>query len=253
MANIIIEKHGHITVIKINRIEKKNAVDHNTSMELEAAFNEFNTDINQHIAILTGNGDTFCAGADLNDVVKMSDDAMNKNGPMGFTRMYISKPVIAAISGYCVAGGLEMALAADIRVADKDSSFGFLERRFGVPLIDGGTQRLPRIIGFGRAMDMILTGKLIDAGEAYRIGLVNYLAEHGGALDFALGLARQIDSFPQITMNNDREAAYTGIDHDLKYGLAIEAVYGRETLQSGTAIKGADEFLSGKGRHGKNI
>jgi Enoyl-CoA hydratase/carnithine racemase len=170
---------------------------------------------------------------------------------MGFTRMEIIKPLIAAISGYCVAGGLEMALVADIRIADIDSTIGFLERRFGVPLIDGGTQRLPRIIGMGRALDMILTGKLVSADEAKSMGLVNYVTEHGKSLDKAIEIAKLIDSYPAITMLNDRLSLFEGLSAPLEQGLRIEAEYGKKTIDSGIVEEGAQRFISGHGRHGE--
>ncbi len=253
MKNIVVDKDNNITIIKINRYESRNAVNYDTSIELRNAFLDFNEDNKQHIAILTGEGGTFSAGADLTDVEKMSPEVLNSYGPMGFTRMEIKKPLIAAISGYCVAGGLEMALTADIRIAGEESKFGFLERRFGVPLIDGGTQRLPKIIGLGRALDMILTGKLIDAKEAYNIGLVNYLTEKNNELDYAIELAKKIDQFPEITMNNDRAATYKGMALDLYSGLKTEAEYGKKSLDSGSAISGSSKFVEGHGRHGKSI
>jgi len=251
MNEINIRIDGHITIISINRYDHRNAVDYKTSKMLEKAFIDFNSDSEQHIAIITGENGTFSAGADLNDARAMSLEVLGKNGPMGFTRMKIVKPLIAAISGYCVAGGLEMALAADIRIADNDSMIGFLERRFGVPLIDGGTQRLPCIIGMGRALDMIITGKLVSADEAKSMGLVNYVTEHGGSLDKAIEIAKLIDSYPAITMLNDRLALFDGLSKPLYDGLKIEAEYGKKTIDSGIVEEGAQKFISGNGKHGK--
>ncbi|MCL4348834.1 MAG: crotonase/enoyl-CoA hydratase family protein [Candidatus Thermoplasmatota archaeon] len=251
MGEINIKKHGHITIISINRYNVRNAVDYKTSKMLEAAFLDFNRDDDQHIAIITGENGIFSAGADLNDAKAMSQEVLGENGPMGFTRMKIVKPVIAAISGYCVAGGLEMALTADIRIADADSMIGFLERRFGVPLIDGGTQRLPLIIGMGRALDMILTGKLVSADEAKSIGLVNYVTEHGKSLDKAMEIAKLMDSYPAVTMLNDRLALLEGLSKPLCEGLRIEAEYGKKTIDSGIVEDGAQKFIAGNGRHGK--
>ncbi len=250
MDEVLIEKINHITIIRLNRPERRNAVDSKTSDMLYRAFHDFLKEDCQYIAIITGN-DNFSAGADLNDVNEMSKNVLSSNGPMGFTRLTSNKPVIAAISGYCVAGGLEMALFADIRIADRTTKLGFLERRFGIPLIDGGTQRLPRIIGLGRAMDLILTGKLINAEEAYNIGLINYIAENGRSLEKAIEIAENIISYPLKTLVNDRNAVYEGLDLKLEDALMVEARYGKNTLDSGIALRGSKEFISGKGRHGK--
>ncbi len=251
MDEIIISKKERITIITINRPGVRNAVNYRTSKMLEKAMEEFSSDNEQHIAIITGNGGNFSAGADLSDAEKMSEEVLNKNGPMGFTRMIFQKPVIAAVEGYCVAGGLEMALAADIRIADKSSKFGFLERRFGVPLIDGGTQRLTTIIGMGRALDMILTGKLISGEEAYEMGLVNYITDRGKTLEKAMEIADLIDSFPWTTLVNDRLSLIQGISEPISRGLMIEAEFGKKTIDSGAVKYGAKKFLSGSGRHGK--
>ncbi len=251
MGEINIRKDGHITIISINRYNRRNAVDYKASKMLEKAFIDFNRDSEQHIAIITGENGIFSAGADLNDAKAMGGEVLGENGPMGFTRMEMVKPLIAAISGYCVAGGLEMALAADIRIADIDTKIGFLERRFGVPLIDGGTQRLPRIIGMGRALDMILTGKLISGNEAMSIGLVNYVTEQGKSLEKAIEIAKVIDSYPQATLLNDRLALFEGISKPPGQGLKIEAEYGKKTIDSGIVADGAQRFISGHGRHGK--
>ncbi len=250
MVKIIVEKINHITIIKINMPEKRNAIDHEAANLLYNAFTDFSNDKEQYTAIVTGN-ENFSAGADLKDVDEMSKNVLSKNGPMGFTRLKINKPVIAAISGYCVAGGLEMALFADIRIADKNSKFGFLERRFGVPLIDGGTYRLPKIIGLGRSLDLILTGKLINADEAYSIGLINYITENGKALEKAMEIASKIISYPFKTIINDRNSVYSGLNLNYEEGLMSEANYGKDTLDSGVAINGANEFIKGKGKHGE--
>jgi enoyl-CoA hydratase len=250
MDDVIITKKERITVISINRPDVRNAINYKTSRLLQKAMEEFNFDSAQHVAIITGTDGNFSAGADLSDAKKMSEEVLNENGPMGFTRMIFQKPVIAAIEGYCVAGGLEMALAADIRIAEKNSKFGFLERRFGVPLIDGGTQRLPAIIGLGRALDMILTGKLISGEEAYGIGLVNYITDKGKTLEKAMEIGKLIDSFPWTTVINDRLSLIHGISESLKDGLRIEAELGKKTIDSGVVQNGAEKFLSGSGRHG---
>jgi enoyl-CoA hydratase len=251
MGEINVKNEGPITVISINRYERRNAVNYVVSKMLEKAMKDFNEDPEQHIAIITGEGGTFSSGADLTDTKAMGAGVLNENGPLGFTRMALGKPLIAAISGYCVAGGLEMALAADIRVADKNSMLGFLERRFGVPLIDGGTQRLPRIIGLGRALDMILTGKLISAGEALSMGLVNYVSENGKSLEKAIETAKLIDSYPGITLINDRASVFEGLSKPLDQGIRIEAQLGKKTIDSGIVQKESKSFLSGRGRHGE--
>ena len=253
MDEVVITRQGRITIISINRPEVRNAVNYKTSKMLEKAMKEFNEDGEQHIAIITGEKGNFSAGADLSDAEKMSGEVLNENGPMGFTRMVFQKPVIAAIEGYCVAGGLEMALTADIRVAGRSSKLGFLERRFGVPLIDGGTQRLSYIIGTGRALDMILTGKLISGDEAYQMGLVNYVTGNGQAMEKALEIAMLIDSFPWTTVINDRNSLIQGIYGPLNSGLRIEAEFGKKTIDSGAVKEGAKKFLAGSGRHGKRI
>ncbi len=251
MDEVVITRKNRITIISINRPDVRNAVNYKTSKILEKAMLEFNLDNAQHIAIITGTGGNFSAGADLSDAQKMSGEVLNKYGPMGFTRMAFQKPVIAAVEGYCVAGGLEMALAADIRIAAGTAKLGFLERRFGVPLIDGGTQRLPRVIGMGRALDLILTGKVISADEAYSIGLVNYLTDEGKTLEKAVEIAMLIDSFPWTTVVNDRLALIQGISENPDNGLRLEAEFGKKTIESGIVKDGAEKFMSGSGRHGK--
>lgn len=251
MDEVIINKKDRITIVTINRPNVRNAVNYKTSKMLENAMEEFNSDSEQHVCIITGNCGNFSSGADLSDAEKMSGEVLNKNGPMGFTRMFFQKPLIAAIEGYCVAGGLEMALSADIRISGKDAKFGFLERRFGVPLIDGGTQRLPKIIGVGRALDMILTGKLISAKEAHEIGLVNYITDNGRALEKAIEIAKIMDSYPWDTLINDRLSLYNGLYEPLNKGLRIEAEFGKKTIDGGAVRDGAKKFISGHGRHGK--
>jgi enoyl-CoA hydratase len=208
--------------------------------------------------ILTGSGDVaFCAGADLkalsevgpNPPQELVDEYLNRaEGPMGFTRLTASKPTIAAISGWCLAGGLELALWCDLRIATGGSKLGYPERRWGVPLIDGGTQRLPRIVGLGRALDLILTGRIMDASEAHEWGLVNEIVEEGRHLERALELAEGLAGFPQETMLADRRAAIVGSAMDLESGIAYEAQGGREVIE--VAIRGASRFAGGEGRGG---
>lgn len=256
-VNVLVEVIGKICVITINRPEVKNAVDRETAEQLAEAFQRFDEDDGLAVAILCGAGDTFCAGADLKAVSRLSEGGGNrleadmaKDGPMGPSRMQLSKPVIAAVSGYAVAGGLELAVWCDLRVADSDATFGVFCRRFGVPLIDGGTQRLPRLIGMSRALDMILTGRPVHAAEAYAMGLVNRLVDPGTAREEALALANQIAEFPQSCLRSDREAVYKGFDLPFAQALQLEFSLGLETLRSGETEQGAGRFVAGDGRHG---
>ncbi|MDI9609727.1 MAG: crotonase/enoyl-CoA hydratase family protein [Archaeoglobales archaeon] len=252
MPNVVVDREDKILIVKLNRAEKRNAINLEMAEELEKVWKDFEKDQELYVGIITGEGGNFCAGADLGDLKHLMSRATKKEGPLGFTRILLSKPVIAAISGYCVAGGLEIALWADLRIADETAKFGFLERRFGVPLINGGTQRLPRIVGVGNALYLILTGKLISAREALELGLVNEVVEEGRALERAIELARLIASFPQITLRNDRKSLYAGLGKPLEEGLGIEAEIGLESLRSEELYREAEKFVrNGKGRHGK--
>ena len=260
MAEVTYERRGVAAVLTIDREERRNAVDPNTADRLLEAYREFEGDEGARVLVLTGAGDAaFCAGADLKSVAAAMDDQgiaeqwlkPRPHGPLGFTRITSPKPTIAAISGYALAGGLELALWCDLRIGTETAQLGFPERRWGVPLIDGGTQRLPRIVGMGRALELILTGRPVGAEEAHRIGLVNELAEPGKHLDRALELAERIASFPQETMLADRQAAIEGFGLPLKEGIALEHKLGRETLH--VAVKGAQRFASGAGRHGEGV
>lgn len=257
MPNIVLtEKRGDITIISINRPDVRNCVDGRTASALHDAFNNFNHDKSASVAILAGVGDHFCAGADLkafaNDDAKMLQGlADNQHGPMGPTRMQLSKPVIAAISGYAVAGGIELAAWCDLRVADESAIFGVFCRRFGVPLIDGGTIRLPRLIGHSMAMDMILTGRQVTANEALRIGLANRVVRTGKALDKAIELATQIASFPQACLRSDRISAYQQWSMSEEAAIANEFAKGMSVIHSGESMLGATTFRDGGGRHGK--
>ena len=231
------ERLGAAAVVTIDRPERRNAVDGETAAALLAAYERFAADGGARVMVLTGAGDqAFCAGADLKALETLDPDA--PGGPMGFTRLTPAKPAIAAIRGWCVAGGLELALWCDLRIAGEDARFGCLERRWGVPLIDGGTQRLPRVVGLGRALDLILTGREVDAAEALAIGLVNEVVPD--PLQRALELAEAIAALPQDTMLSDREAAHAAQGLPLDQGLALEARLGRERL--GTALAGAQRF-----------
>jgi enoyl-CoA hydratase len=250
------ERRDAAAILTIDRPERRNAVDRDTAAELYARFQQFSADDEARVLIVTGaGGEAFCAGADLKAMNNpigsraTGDHTVSIEGPMGFTRAHSPKPTIAAIDGWCVAGGLEIACWCDIRIASESSHFGCLERRWGVPLIDGGTQRLPRIIGLGRALDLVLSGRPIDAQEALRIGLVTRLAPKGGALNAALELAGQIAAFPQDCVIADRQALYEGLGKPLAAGLEIEAAFGRNVLDE--AAKGAMRFAGGEGRHAK--
>ncbi|HEX4731270.1 MAG TPA: crotonase/enoyl-CoA hydratase family protein [Solirubrobacterales bacterium] len=246
MGEVRYERVGAAAVLTIDRPERRNAVDAATAGALRDGFESFEADAGARALILTGaGGEAFCAGADLK---AMDLDVDHPAGPMGFSRLAASKPTIAAIDGWCLAGGLELALWCDLRLATPDSTFGFFERRWGVPLIDGGTQRLPRLVGLGRALDLILTGRAVDAAEAERIGLVTAVTAPGAHLDRALELAEALAAFPQETMLADRRAAIEGIGMPFADGLALEHRLGRETLA--TAVRGAARFAAGEGRHG---
>lgn len=245
---------GSVWTITITRPEVRNAVDGPTAQALADAFRDFERDDDALVAVLTGAEGYFCAGADLkamaNDPGRANRVAPDGDGPMGPTRMVLDKPLIAAVEGYCVAGGLELALWCDVRVAARDATFGFFDRRWGVPLIDGGTIRLPRLIGASRALDMIITGRPVPAEEAYAFGLANRLADPGGALDAALELARDIARFPQLCMRADRLSALRQWDLSFSDALAHEFDGGMQAVASGETQAGAARFASGEGRHG---
>lgn len=246
MGEVRYERVGAATVLTIDRPERRNAVDGRTARALREGLERFEADDGARVLVLTGaGGEAFCAGADLK---AMDLDVEDAAGPMGFSRLAASKPTIAAIDGWCLAGGLELALWCDLRLATPASTFGCFERRWGVPLIDGGTQRLPRVIGLGRALDLILTGRPVDAAEAERIGLVTEVTAPGAHLERALELAEALAAFPQETMLADRRAAIEGLGMPLADGLALEHRLGRETLA--VAVRGAASFAAGAGRHG---
>jgi enoyl-CoA hydratase len=233
------ERVGAAAVVTIDRPERRNAVDGPTAAALLEAYERFAADDSARVMVLTGAGDqAFCAGADLKALETLDPDA--PTGPMGFSRLTPAKPAIAAVGGWCVAGGLELALWCDLRIADETSQFGCLERRWGVPLIDGGTQRLPRVVGLGRALDLILTGRTVGADEALAIGLVNEVVPAGEHLKRALELAETIAAFPQETMLTDREAAHAAQGLPIDEGLALEARLGRRRLTG--ALEGARRF-----------
>jgi enoyl-CoA hydratase len=234
---------GAVRVVRIGRPERRNAVDSATAEGLLEAFLAFERAADERVAVLTGDEAAFCAGADLKDLPRL-----RPSGPLGPTRLQLSKPVIAAVEGWCVAGGLELAVWCDLRVAGRSARFGCLERRWGVPLIDGGTQRLPRIVGLGRALDMILTGREVPAPEAATMGLVDRLVDDGTALDAAVELATGIAAAPWTCVVSDRLCVYEGLGLPLEQGLANEDRRGREVIFAEGFGAGVSRFTEGKGR-----
>jgi enoyl-CoA hydratase len=243
------ERRGSAALVTIDRQHRRNAVDGPTAELLHGAYLRFEADDKARVMVLTGAGSvSFCAGADLKAQETFAGRLMSEEGPMGFTRLTPSKPTIAAISGFALAGGLELALWCDLRIAAEGSTLGYPERRWGVPLIDGGTQRLPRIVGLGRALDLILTGRMIDAGEALQMGMLTEVVAPGAHLDRALELAEGLARFPQRTMLADRKAAIDGFGLPLADALALEAQAGPEVYEEGA--RGAARFAAGEGRGG---
>jgi enoyl-CoA hydratase len=251
-----VEIDGPVRIITIDRPQARNAVDGPTARALSAAFGDFEGDDAVAVAVLTGAGGTFCSGADLKAVAtgrgNRVETDMSLDGPMGPTRMVFSKPVIAAVEGFAVAGGLELALMCDLRVAARDATFGVFCRRWGVPLIDGGTVRLPRLIGHSHALDLILTGRGVQGEEAQRMGLANRLTEPGQALAGAVELAHQIAALPQRCMRSDRRSSFDQWDLALPDALANETRLGLEVIRSGETRDGAERFAMGEGRHGRS-
>ncbi len=246
------EVRGPVAIVTIDRPEVRNAVDGETAAELVAAFRRFEADPERLVAVLTGAQDTFCAGADLKAVSRGRGNRVPEqgDGPMGPTRMRLDKPVIAAVEGHAVAGGLELALWCDLRVAARDAIFGVYCRRWGVPLVDGGTIRLPRLIGHSHALDLILTGRGVSGEEAQAMGLANRLVEPGRALEHALALAEELARFPQGCLRSDRRSSYEQWGLALEPALDNEFAHGIEVIRSGESREGATRFASGAGRHG---
>jgi enoyl-CoA hydratase len=243
------EREGAAAIVTIDRQQRRNAVDGHTAVALHEAYLRFEADEDARVLILTGAGGvSFCAGADLKATETFVGRLMAPEGPMGFTRLTPSKPTVAAISGYALAGGLELALWCDLRIATEDSTLGYPERRWGVPLIDGGTQRLPRVVGLGRALDLILTGRMVGAQEALAMGLLTEVVAPGKHLERALALAQGLARFPQRTMLADRRTAIEGLGMTLAEGLALEARAGPEVFEDGA--RGAQRFAAGEGRGG---
>ena len=250
---IQIDRNYPVYTIVIDNPKVKNAVDGKTARELADAFRQFEIDNKASIAILWGANGTFCSGANLKAIMEGTGNQIEDegDGPMGPTRMLLSKPVIAAISGYAVAGGLELALWCDLRVVEKSATFGVFSRRFGVPLIDGGTVRLPRLIGMSRALDMILTGRPVNAQDAYQWGLANRLVEDGQSRQKAEEMARELAKFPSICMKNDRLSVYNQFGLNFKEAMQDEFKLGVKTLECGEYLEGSKGFTLGKGKHGK--
>jgi enoyl-CoA hydratase len=253
--SVLISRHGKVSIITIDRPGRRNAVDPDTARLLDEAFEAFDRDAGLHVAVLTGAEGNFCAGADLQALADDEDTAgrvaRDRPGPMGPTRRRLGKPVIAAVEGHAVAGGLELACWCDLRVAARSAVFGVFCRRFGVPLVDGGTVRLPRLIGQSRALDMILTGRAVDAAEALDFGLVNRLVDDGRALDSAIELAESLAALPQACLRNDRESALRQWGLDEPTALRLESELGLASLATGEAEEGATLFARGAGRGGE--
>jgi enoyl-CoA hydratase len=250
--SVRVDMHGPVTTVILSRPESRNAVDGPTATALADAFREFEADTSARVAVLWGEGDTFCSGADLTAVGTSRGNRVDGDGdgPMGPTRLRLSKPVIAAVAGHAVAGGLELALWCDLRVAESDAVFGVFCRRWGVPLIDGGTVRLPRLIGLGRALDLILTGRPVPAPEAYQMGLVNRLVEPGRARAAAEEMAAELAALPQTCLRNDRLSALEQQGLAEPEAMAGELRRGLESLAA-DAVAGAARFAAGEGRHGR--
>jgi enoyl-CoA hydratase len=249
-----VERRGPVTVVTLDRPEVRNAVDTPHAEELHAAFLAFDADEDAHVAVLTGAGGTFCAGADLGAVAegRMVARPPQESGPapMGPTRLVLGKPVVAAVEGHAVAGGLELALWCDLRVADPDAVFGVFCRRWGVPLIDGGTVRLPRLVGQSHALDLVLTGRAVGAEEAHRMGLANRVSAPGQALAEAVELAEQLAALPQTCLREDRASVLEQGAHDVPGAIVNEWAHGERSLAADT-LAGAASFVGGSGRHGE--
>ncbi len=257
MSSIRIERSGRVLTVIIDRPGARNAVDGPAAHALAEAFRRFDADPDADVAVLWGANGSFCSGADLKAFARglegesnPLDPDMSATAPMGPSRLLLSKPVVAAVSGYAVAGGMELALWCDLRVVEEDASFGIFCRRWGVPLIDGGTVRLPRLIGMSRALDLILTGRSVDASEAHAIGLANRVVAKGESRAAAEALAAEIARFPQACLRSDRRSAYEQWDLPLDHALANEFQLGLATIESGETREGVARFAKGAGRHG---
>jgi len=244
------DEHGAVAVVTIDRQHRRNAIDGRTAQALYDAWQRFEADDKARVLVLTGAGEAFCAGADLTDIASLAPRANGPDGPLGFTRRTANKPTIAAIDGWAVAGGLELALWCDLRVMAEDAVFGVFCRRWGVPLVDGGTVRLPRLIGHGAALDLVLTGRPVGAEESLRMGLATRIVPSGTARGAAVALAHEIAALPQVCLRSDRASLYEQWDLPLARALTVEMTHGMEVLRSGDAGAGADRFVRGAGRHG---
>jgi enoyl-CoA hydratase len=257
MAGVLTETLGRVLVVTIDRPQVRNAVDGPTAAALADAFRRFDSDDVHDVAVLCGAGGVFCAGADLSTVAEGRDGsralhvAEDGDAPLGVSRLQLSKPVIAAVEGYAVAGGLELALWCDLRVAAVDAVFGVFCRRWGVPLMDGGTIRLPRLVGHSHALDMILTGRGVSGDEARMMGLANRIVAKGQSLDAAIALAEDLCKLPQFCMRSDRLSSYEQWALDIDAALRNETRHGMEVLASGETVEGAKRFKAGEGRHGQ--
>ncbi len=252
MATVEVRDEGPVRIVTINRPEVRNAIDRETADRLEEVFVVFDRDPTVRVAVLTGSGDTFCAGADLKAIAvgvpnRLEDDGA---GPLGPTRLQLTKPTIAAIEGYAVAGGLELALWCDLRIMATDAVVGVFCRRFGVPLVDGGTVRLPRIVGLGRALDLILTGRAVGSEEALLMGLVGKVVPTGQAVTAAIDLASDLARLPQTCLINDRASVYEGVQFPFEAAMRNECNHGRRSLEA-EGFDGARSFVNGEGRHGE--
>ena len=249
--SVLVERRGPVTVVSLNRPERRNAVDRDTARRLADAFRAFDADDDAAVAVLRGEGPSFCAGADLAAVSTGEGNRVEPDGdgPMGPTRLRLGKPVIAAVHGHAVAGGLELALWADLRVADETAVFGVFCRRWGVPLIDGGTVRLPRLVGRSHAMDLVLTSRPVEAGEALRMGLANRVVPAGEVLAASVRLAEQLAAFPQTCLRHDRASLLDQEGRDEADAMRREFEHGQVSLRADTVV-GATRFAAGAGRHG---
>jgi len=252
MSAILTDRDQDVLIVTINRPEVRNAVDIATSETLLGAFEQYERDDGARVAVLTGAGGTFCAGADLKAIAAGQRRRLVEDGPgpLGPTRLLLSKPVLAAVEGHAVAGGFELALWCDMRIAAVDAVFGVFCRRFGVPLLDLGTVRLPRLIGHSHAMDLILTGRGVQGDEALRMGIANRLVPHGQTLDAAVSLAHELARFPQRCLRSDRLSAYEQWSLSYEDALRNELRRGRDVIESGETAAGAASFARGQGRHG---
>ena len=252
MKTVLVDRDQEVMIVTINRPEVRNAVDIPTSEVLLRAFQDYEQDDTASVAVLTGTGGTFCAGADLKAIASGQRRRLDEGpqGPLGPTRLLLRKPVLAAVEGYAVAGGFELALWCDLRIAAEDAVFGVFCRRFGVPLLDLGTVRLPRLLGHSHAMDLILTGRGVHGEEALRMGVANRLVPRGKALESAVRLAHELAQFPQRCLRSDRLSAYEQWDMSYEDALRNELFRGKEVIASGETGAGAEAFTRGQGRHG---